>query len=91
MQQLEGKTMSIHLLKSRVKEMKEGLESVDNLEPSLNNLHQRIYDLKMSLVNVDNELENIKVLTDLTVRRMGVLLCLKDSYVTELKNLEVLL
>lgn len=83
--------MSIHLLKSRVKEMKEGLESVDNLEPSLNNLHQRIYDLKMSLVNVDNELENIKVLTDLTVRRMGVLLCLKDSYVTELKNLEVLL
>ncbi|MDO5827276.1 MAG: hypothetical protein Q4Q19_03340 [Methanobrevibacter sp.] len=83
--------MSIHLLKSRVKEMKEGLESVDNLEPSLNNLHQRIYDLKMSLVNVDNELENIKVLTDLTVRRMGVLLCLKDSYITELKNLEVLL
>ena len=83
--------MSIHLLKSRVKEMKEGLESVDNLEPSLNNLHQRIYDLKMSLVNVDNELENIKVLTDFTVRRMGVLLCLKDSYVTELKNLEVLL
>ena len=91
MQQLEGKTMSIHLLKSMVKEMKEGLESVDNLEPSMNNMHQRIYDLKMSLVNVDNELENIKVLTDLTVRRMGVLLCLKDSYVTELKNLEVLL
>ncbi|MDO5820925.1 MAG: hypothetical protein Q4Q32_03805 [Methanobrevibacter sp.] len=83
--------MSIHLLKSRVKEMKEGLESVDNLEPSMNNMHQRVYDLKMSLVNVDNELENIKVLTDLTVRRMGVLLCLKDSYVTELKNLEVLL
>lgn len=83
--------MSIHLLKSRVKEMKEGLESADNLEPSMNNLHRRIYDLKMSLVNVDNELENIKVLTDLTVRRMGVLLCLKDSYVTELKNLEVLL
>ena len=71
--------------------MKEGLESVDNIEPSMNNMHQRIYDLKMSLVNVDNELENIKVLTDLTVRRMGVLLCLKDSYVTELKNLEVLL
>ena len=40
---------------------------------------------------INNELENIKVLTDLTVRRMGVLLCLKDSYVTELKNLEVLL
>ena len=83
--------MSIPILKSRIKEMKEGLEKVDNLEPSMNNMHQRVYDLKMSLVNVDNELENIKVLTDLTVRRMGVLLCLKDSYVTELKNLEVLL
>lgn len=84
-------TMAIDLLKRRVKDMKEGLENVDNIEPSMSNLHQRIYDLKMSLVNVDNELENIKVLTDLTVRRMGVLLCLKDSYVTELKNLEVLL
>lgn len=83
--------MKVSIIKERVQNMKEGLESVDNLEPSMNNLHSRIFDLKMSLVNVDNELENIKVLTDLTVRRMGVLLCLKDSYVTELKNLEVLL
>lgn len=83
--------MSMDLLKSRVKDMKEGLESVDNLEPSMNNLHRRIYDLKMSLANVDKEIQKTNMLTKSNIRRMSTLITLKESYMTELKNLEVLL
>ena len=83
--------MTIDLLKSRVKDMKEGLESVDNLEPSLNNLHRRIYDLKMSLTNVDNEMQKTDILTKTNIQKMATLIRLKDSYLTELKNLEILL
>ena len=79
------------IIRKEVSNLKENLEMIESDDVPMCKLYNRIYDLKMSLVNVDNELENIKVLTDLTVRRMGVLLCLKDSYVTELKNLEVLL
>lgn len=91
MQQLEGKTMSIPILKSRIKEMKEGLEKVDNLEPSMNNLHQRIFELKMSLTNVDEEIQKINSLTKNNIQKMSILLRVKDSYTTELKNLEMLL
>lgn len=83
--------MSMDLLKSRVKDMKEGLESVDNIEPSMNNLHSRIFDLKMSLANVDNEMQKTNMLTKSNIRRMSTLITLKESYMTELKNLEVLL
>lgn len=83
--------MSIPILKSRIKEMKEGLEKVDNLEPSMNNLHQRIFELKMSLTNVDEEIQKINVLTKSNIQKMSTLLRVKDSYLTELKNLEMLL
>lgn len=91
MQQLEGKTMSIPILKSRIKEMKEGLEKVDNLDPSMNNLHQRIFELKMSLTNVDEEIQKTNILTKSNIQKMSTLIRLKDSYLTELKNLEMLL
>ena len=83
--------MSIPILKSRIKEMKEGLEKVDNLEPSMNNLHQRIFELKMSLTNVDEEIQKINSLTKNNIQKMSTLLRVKDSYTTELKNLEMLL
>ena len=83
--------MSIPILKSRIKEMKEGLEKVDNLEPSMNNLHQRIFELKMSLTNVDEEIQKTNVLTKNNIQKMSTLLRVKDSYTTELKNLEMLL
>ncbi len=83
--------MSILILKSRIKEMKEGLESVDNLDPCMNNLHQRIFELKMSLTNVDEEIQKINVLTKSNIQKMSTLLRVKDSYTTELKNLEMLL
>lgn len=83
--------MSILLLKSRIKEMKEGLEKVDNLDPSMNNLHQRIFELKMSLTNVDEEIQKTNVLTKSNLQKMSILLRVKDSYTTELKNLEMLL
>jgi len=83
--------MSIPILKSRIKEMKEGLEKVDNLEPSMNNLHQRIFELKMSLTNVDEEIQKINSLTKNNIQKMSILLRVKDSYTTELKNLEMLL
>ena len=71
--------------------MKEGLEKVDNLEPSMNNLHQRIFELKMSLTNVDEEIQKINSLTKNNIQKMSILLRVKDSYTTELKNLEMLL
>ena len=83
--------MSILLLKTRIKEMKEGLEKVDNLDPSMNNLHQRIFELKMSLTNVDEEIQKINVLTKSNLQKLSILLRVKDSYTTELKNLEMLL
>lgn len=83
--------MSILLLKSRIKEMKEGLEKVDNLDPSMNNLHQRIFELKMSLTNIDSEIQKINSLTKNNIQKMSILLRVKDSYTTELKNLEMLL
>lgn len=83
--------MSIPILKSRIKEMKEGLEKVDNLDPSMNNLHQRIFELKMSLTNVDEEIQKINSLTKNNIQKMSILLRVKDSYTTELKNLEMLL
>ena len=83
--------MSIPILKSRIKEMKEGLEKVDNLDPSMNNLHQRIFELKMSLTNVDEEIQKINVLSKSNLQKLSILLRVKDSYTTELKNLEMLL
>ena len=83
--------MSIPILKSRIKEMKEGLEKVDNLDPSMNNLHQRIFELKMSLTNVDEEIQKTNILTKNNIQKMSTLIRLKDSYTTELKNLELLL
>ena len=83
--------MSIPILKSRIKEMKEGLEKVDNLDPSMNNLHQRIFELKMSLTNVDEEIQKTDILTKNNIQKMSTLLRVKDSYLTELKNLELLL
>ena len=71
--------------------MKEGLESANNLEPSMNNLHSRIFDLKMSLANVDEEIQKTNVLTKNNIQKMSTLLRVKDSYTTELKNLEMLL
>lgn len=83
--------MSIPILKSRIKEMKEGLEKVDNLDPCMNNLHQRIFELKMSLTNVDEEIQKTNILTKSNIQKMSTLIRLKDSYTTELKNLELLL
>ena len=83
--------MSILLLKTRIKEMKEGLEKVDNLDPSMNNLHQRIFELKMSLTNIDSEIQKMNSLTKNNIQKMSILLRVKDSYTTELKNLEMLL
>ena len=83
--------MTIDLLKSRVKEMKEGLESVDNIEPSMNNLHHRIYELKMSLRYVDEEIQKTNILTTSNIPKITRLISLKKSYLTELENLELLL
>ena len=83
--------MCISLLQSRIKDMKEGLESVDNIEPSMNNLHHRIYDLKMSLSYVEEEIQKTNVLTTSNIPKITRLISLKKSYMIELENLELLL
>ena len=83
--------MNTQILKERVKETKEGLKKIDNTEPSMNNLHNRIYELKISLTNIDEEIKKTNILTKNNIQKMSTLIRLKDSYVTELKNLELLL
>lgn len=83
--------MKVSIIRERVQNMKEGLEKVDILDPSMNNLHQRIYDLKISLEYVDREIQKTNILTTSNIPRVTRLISLKRSYLTELENLELLL
>ena len=54
-------------------------------------LHNRIYDLKMSLLNVDKALAELNFLTRKDIQRSETLLKLKDFYLKELRSLEMVL
>ena len=54
-------------------------------------LHNRIYDLKMSLLNVDKALAELNFLTRKDIQRSETLLKLKDFYLKELRTLEMVL
>jgi len=83
--------MSIKLLKKEVINLKENLESIECDDPTLNKLHQRVYDLKMSLLNVDEEIKELNFLTEKDIRKSQRLIILKDFYLKELRTLEMVL
>ena len=82
---------SIKLLKKEVTNLKENLNSIESDDPQLNKLHSRVYSLKMSLLNVDDEIKRFNFLTERDIRRSQRLLILKDFYKQELRSLEMVL
>lgn len=82
---------SIKLLKKEVSNLKENLNTIECEDPSLNKLHSRVYSLKMSLLNVDKELQELNFLTKKDIQRSQTLLDLKDFYKQELRSLEMVL
>ena len=82
---------SIKLLKKEVTNLKENLNSIESDDPQLNKLHSRVYSLKMSLLNVDKELQELNFLTKKDIQRSQTLISLKDFYQKELRSLEMVL
>ena len=83
--------MSIRLLKKEVTNLKENLDKIESDDPSMTKLNNRVYDLKMSLLNVDKELQELNFLTRKDLQRSETLLVLKDFYLKELRTLEMVL
>ena len=83
--------MSIRLLKKEVINLKENLDKIESDDSSMSKLNNRVYDLKMSLLNVDNELQELNFLTRKDLQRSETLLVLKDFYLKELRTLEMVL
>ena len=82
---------SIKLLKKEVTNLKENLDLIESDDSQLNKLHSRVYSLKMSLLNVDKELQELNFLTKKDIQRSQTLLDLKDFYKQELRSLEMVL
>ena len=83
--------MSIRLLKKEVINLKENLDKIESDDPSMSKLNNRVYELKMSLLNVDKELQELNFLTRKDLQRSETLLVLKDFYLKELRTLEMVL
>ena len=83
--------MSIKLLKKEVINLKENLDKIGSDDLSMSKLNNRVYDLKMSLLNVDKELQELNFLTKKDIQRSETLLVLKDFYQKELRSLEMVL
>ena len=83
--------MSIRLLKKEVSNLKENLDKIESDTSSMSKLNNRVYDLKMSLLNVDKELQELNFLTRKDLQRSETLLVLKDFYLKELRTLEMVL
>jgi len=83
--------MSIRLLKKEVSNLKENLDKIESDDSSMSKLNNRVYDLKMSLLNVDKELQELNFLTKKDIQRSETLLVLKDFYQKELRSLEMVL
>ena len=79
------------IIKKEVSNLKENLEAIECDGPPLNKLHSRVYDLKMSLLNVDKALAELNFLTRKDIQRSETLLKLKDFYLKELRTLEMVL
>ena len=83
--------MSIELLKREVRNLKENLENIESDDPNMNKLHSRIYDLKMSILNVDERIKEINFFSKNDLKESEILLSLKAHYIMELRSLEMVL
>lgn len=79
------------IIKKEVSNLKENLEMIESDDVHMCKLHNRIYDLKMSLLNVDKALAELNFLTRKDIQRSETLLKLKDFYLKELRTLEMVL
>ena len=79
------------IIKKEVSNLKENLEMIESDDVPMCKLHNRIYDLKMSLLNVDKALAELNFLTRKDIQRSETLLKLKDFYLKELRSLEMVL
>ena len=79
------------IIKKEVSNLKENLEMIESDDVHMCKLHNRIYDLKMSLLNVDKALMELNFLTRKDIQRSETLLKLKDFYLKELRTLEMVL
>lgn len=84
------------LLKKEVTNLKENIESIECEDVEMNKLYDRIYSLKMSILAIDEQLQNeckptFSCLRESTFKKLAQLANLKESYKIELENLELLL
>ena len=79
------------IIKKEVSNLKENLEMIESDDVHMCKLHNRIYDLKMSLLNVDKALAELNFFTRKDIQRSETLLKLKDFYLKELRTLEMVL
>ena len=79
------------IIRKEVSNLKENLEMIESDDVPMSKLHNRIYDLKMSLLNVDKALGELNFLTRKDIQRSETLLKLKDFYLKELRTLEMVL
>lgn len=79
------------IIKKEVSNLKENLEMIESDDVPMCKLYNRIYDLKMSLLNVDKALMELNFLTRKDIQRSETLLKLKDFYLKELRTLEMVL
>lgn len=79
------------IIRKEVSNLKENLEMIESDDVPMSKLHCRIYDLKMSLLNVDKALLELNFLTKRDIERSETLLKLKDFYLKELRSLEMVL
>ena len=79
------------IIKKEVSNLKENLEMIESDDVPMCKLYNRIYDLKMSLLNVDKALAELNFLTRKDIQRSETLLKLKDFYLKELRSLEMVL
>ena len=79
------------IIRKEVSNLKENLEMIESDDVHMCKLYNRIYDLKMSLLNVDKALMELNFLTRKDIQRSETLLKLKDFYLKELRTLEMVL
>jgi len=82
---------NIKLLKEEVTNLKENLQTIESEDVVDRKLYDRIYSLKMSILNVDSQLSELNFLTKKDIKRSQRLFILKDFYQKELRALEMVL
>ena len=84
------------IIKKEINNLQENLQNIEDIDVEMCNLHSRIYSLKMSILAIDEQLNNsckptFSCLRESTFKKLVSLSNLRESYKTELENLVLLL